>query len=230
MSAFPNFIIIGVEQCGAKVLGRNLSQHPEITMGQEHFTGSFNGEVRIDSIESKEAMSLIAKEAPDMNLIVCVRNPVLRAYSKLQSSIRENPKNKSKTFNTLVKSGTKIFERGRYFNMLSENVLPFFKKVNIHVSVQEWMRKDTVGELNKIYNFLGLDGIELEVSHLRASNLESDNDGSYIEWKNKPSSIFKRYHRKAVAREYWADNKMFYRFFGQAIPEWDEKVFPMKKG
>jgi len=189
------------------------------------FNGTFNGEKCANYIESQKAMKKMGQYIPNIKVIICVRNPVDRAYSEFQMMAHTRPKIHQLGFGRLLQRGSDIIDKGKYLMMIKNNVLPFIKKENIYISVQEWMRKDTKNELNKIYKFLGLKEIDLEVKHVK-SDKKDVQMSEYKEWHSKYNKRIRRVDRRKLAKDYFSDNKMFFHFLGKEIEEWDEGVFP----
>jgi hypothetical protein len=193
------------------------------------FKGTFNGEKCANYIESQKAMKKIGQYVPDVKIIICVRNPIERAFSEFTMMEHTRPKIYQLGFGRLAqREHGDLVEKGRYMKMIKNNVLPFIKKENIYISVQEWMRKDTNGELNKIYKFLGLQELDLEVKHVKADQKDVQMN-EYKEWSSKKNKGIRRTDRRMLAKYYVSDNGMFFNFFGQKIGEWDEKVFSIKR-
>lgn len=243
---FPDFIIVGSMKCGTTVLWRNLNKHPDITMGKNTedpkktsteirfwtnssphynykkgikwyknlFKGGCSGEKDADLIRSKKAMGLIFEHIPNVKLILTVRNPVDRAYSEFQMSVGGN----SAKFKQIVDKKKGVWERGKYYDRIKNNVLSFFSAEQICVSVTERMKQDINKELNRLYNFLEVKNIELSVKKVRFKKRDGEVK-EYREWSSgyKPleSSI-----REELIDEYQTENEKLFNFLGYEIPEW----------
>jgi len=110
---FPDFIIIGGARCGTTPLWFNVDKHPDITMApkrlgktemhfwkkkfyeqedikryKEKFKGKVCGEKTPGYYIRKHSMMYIKEYIPDVKLIMCVRNPVDRAYSNYRMNLK----------------------------------------------------------------------------------------------------------------------------------------------
>ncbi len=110
----PDFVIIGAQKCGTKSLYNYLSRHPQVRAARRkevhyfdlNFTKSVSwyesyfplsggqprsfktGEASPYYIFHPHAASRIANVLPDVRLIALLRNPVDRAYSHYQHSVK----------------------------------------------------------------------------------------------------------------------------------------------
>jgi hypothetical protein len=167
----------------------------------------------------------MSRHLPSVKLILCVRNPVDRAYSNFQMYLRQGDKQAPFT----IKSSAKHINRGRYFHLLSKNVLPYYSKDQIHICVAEWMRKDSNKELQKIYSFLDLPDYELPNADMKANKAhrkgviltDVKHPKIYKSWRNKydtmPSEL-----REHLLKVFEKDNNDLFEFLGYDIPEWRE--------
>ncbi len=184
------------------------------------FKGDFGGEKCANYIESKEAISRIKKVVPDAKLILCARNPVDRAYSEYYMQLHTQPgKNRGGFDKAMSSRGYR--ERGMYFNMLKSNVLPFFDKEQVHISVQEWMKKDTDKEVNKIYKFLGLPPAWAGVTSVTFKE-RNTTVAQYKTWDSGYEPMSDK-ARKALVEFYKPHNDKMLEWLGYDIPEWQEK-------
>jgi len=103
---------------------------------------------------------------PDTKIIILLRDPIKRAFSHWNHIQRPNQnfgeRFKGKTFNECTelmcgeKAKNSILNRSKY----ADNLIAFreaFGAENIYVGLQESIKKDQVGEYNKIHQFLGAD-------------------------------------------------------------------------
>ncbi len=245
---FPEFIIIGAMKCGTTVLWHNLNKHPGINMcknwedpktasteirfwnnGPPHrtwdkgidwyknlFEGGCCGEKSANYIEEQAAMKRMSRHVPDVKLVLCIRDPVDRAYSEYQmQKDRVNGVNVGH------------LERGLYSSQIQNNVIPFFKKKNLYIVIQERMKKDTTTELNKLYDFLEVgrcDFETLEVTSESATDreLDLDKDGgikSYKKWSTKYKPMSENLE-KDLCEFYDHSNELLFKFLGYKIEEW----------
>jgi len=251
----PNFIICGCMKCATTVLWHNLNRHPEIRMvknpddpkpasteirffnngqpyfnfekkGIEWYKSLFNesgcqGEKCANYIEQEETIKRIKEYAPDTKLIICIRNPVDRAYSEVKMTYP----NVNFTFKFAKKFG--YLYRGEYYNQIKENVLPYFKKDNIHIIIQERMKSDTQNVMRDLYKFLGVSDVNFDVQKVtpeeatnRNLNLQEDgNVKSYKIWKSNYKPMNQEL-RKELYKYFKVHNKRLFKFLGYKINEW----------
>jgi len=204
----PNFIIIGSKKCASTALHNYLGQHPEIYTSKIKETGFFSYKYK----EGMEFYSSYFKEAggrkiigectptycflpyvaerikehfPDIKLILCIRNPVERAYSDwlMQSGMGKETlsfdasmdickKMLNETRDKLAKPGGKKSRQyteeeeeqkprthiiaGLYSEML-KLYLKHFKREQIKIIIFEELMSDLDVQLSHIFSFLGAD-------------------------------------------------------------------------
>lgn len=253
---FPEFIIIGAMKCATTVLWHNLNKHPEIMMGkntedpkkasteirfwnngQPHktwnkgidwyknlFDGDVCGEKCANYIENKRAMKRMSQHIPDVKLVLCVRNPVDRAYSEYNMQKNRRGLN---FFDFLVAKKYGYLKRGLYHKQIVENVLPFFKKEQLYILIQEKMKENTNTELNKLYRFLGVSEFNLNVKKVTSKeatdrNLDLKKDSQlqfYKNWNSKYDQM--SYSVRTQLNNYFKEpNKCLFNYLGYKIKEW----------
>ncbi len=116
LGARPDFLIIGTQKGGSTSLYRYLTAHPKIRSAaikeihyfsyhhacseswyRAHFAPSFwlnarglqTGEASVSHLHVPGAAQRVAAFAPDVKLIVMLRNPVARAFSHYQMSVKQ---------------------------------------------------------------------------------------------------------------------------------------------
>ena len=253
---FPDFIIIGAMKCGTTVLWHNLNKHPGINMcknwedpkiasteirfwnnGDPHrtwnkgidwykglFSGDCCGEKSANYIETADAMKRMSEHVPDVKLILNIRNPVDRAYSEYQMQRHKL----SKSFDMSLAGQRGYLYRGLYYLQISNNILPFFSKENLYVVIQERMKSNTNYELNKLYDFLGVDQYDLKVKETTAEkatgrSLDLNKDGkdkNYKVWSTKYESMPLEL-KDDLAQYYRKHNEKLFEFLGYKIEEWE---------
>ncbi len=254
---FPDFVIIGAMKCGTTVLWHNLNKHPGINMcknwedpkiasteirfwnnGDPHrtwdkgidwyknlFSGSCCGEKSANYIEEFTTMRRLYEHVPSVKLILNIRNPVDRAYSEYQMQRHRL----SKSFDMSLAGQRGYLYRGLYYLQIMNNIMPFFLKENLHIVIQERMKTDTNGELNKVCDFLGVDHYDLEVKETTAEiatnrSLDLNEDGkvkSYKVWSSK-YELLDPEMRESLVKYYKDHNEKLFEFLGNGIKEWGE--------
>jgi len=172
-------------------------------------------------IEQESTMKLMAKYIPDVKLILCIREPVSRAYSEFQM---QNP---GKKFTYEIAESRGYIKRGKYYKQIKNNVLPYFPKENLHIVVQEQMKDNTQLIMAGIYDFLEIPPIKFgtqEVTSQEATNrnLDLDKDSkikSYKVWQSKYKPMDSKLEKKL--KEYFKKhNEKLFKFLEYSIQEW----------
>lgn len=244
---FPDFIIVGAMKCGTTALWRNLNKHPEITMGRNPddlkststeirfwnnagpyhtwdngiewyknlFSGKCCGEKCANYIDKESTMRLISEHIPDVKIILCVRNPILRAYSEFQMQLKTIPTKRNRKFNW-KSSGRQ--NRGKYYKMIKQKILPFFHKNQIYICIQERMYDNTNKELNKLYNFLNVSEFDIKVKQISFEDRDKKLSVAR-KWKTDYTPINPKIYSK-MQELYKKDNEKLFDFLGYEIKEW----------
>lgn len=249
---FPDFIIIGAAKCGTTPLWFNIDKHPDITMAprrlgktemhfwgtknykdlgvewyKKKFKGKISGEKTPTYYGNKRAMLQMKKHIPDVKLILCVRHPVERAYSNYKMNLKSGKVGGSFTWNLLK---NRYGQAGKYITFINKNILPLFDKSQIHICVTENMKKNTVEEMNKIYDFLNLDRIELERKRVTINDAYLIKPPSksmgirraepwYRVWDQYSETVQGDVRNKGL-KYYKECNKKLFDFLGYEIEEW----------
>jgi hypothetical protein len=248
---FPDFIIIGVAKCGTTPLWFNLDKHPDITMAprrlgktemyfwgtknykdkgidwyKKKFKGKVCGEKTPKYCTRKISQAQMKKHIPDVKLIMCVRHPVERAFSNYRMNHKGDPTGRGFNLQQMVRHYAKL---GRYINLIERNVTSVFDKSQLHVCVTEWLKKDTVEEMNKIYDFLGLKRVNIKrkVVNVRntyvspaSKNMEiRRGEPWYRVWDQYENTITGNL-RKEGLKIFKPYNERLFKFLGYEIEEW----------
>jgi hypothetical protein len=126
---------------------------------------------------------------PDLKLLVMLRNPVDRAFSNYKLGLAigsfetlpfkealdaEEERLKIGTRSMIVDSGYKA--RGRYVEQLDE-VFSYFPREQVHIERLEDLNSDTQQTMNRIFDFLGVDSIEIKQdTHVNKLHKKALND------------------------------------------------------
>lgn len=250
---FPDFIIIGAAKCGTTPLWYNLDKHLDITMGprnsergkvemyfwgtsnytdkgidwyKKKFDGKVSGEKTPKYHTSKLAISQMKKHIPNVKLIMCVRHPAERAYSNWKMNLKGGKAPSVFTYNLFTRRYAGL---GKYIVNLERNVLSIFPKKQLHICVTEWMKKNTVEEMNKIYDFLGIPRQDIE---RRVVKIETNLPGPELMKKVRAETWYRTWDqysktvqgklRKQINAYYKNHNEKLFNFLGYEIPEWKE--------
>ncbi len=244
---WPDFIIIGGHRCGTTQLFLDLNQHSEITMcrwtpitketgyggtemafwakknwdrGIEQYKKAFNGKICGEKTPtywaSSDSIKRMQEYIPDVKLILCIRNPVDRAYSH---------------FHVLSKGRGDVndyLRGGMYYQKIIKNILPYFDRSQLHIVVNEWMKKDPNDELRKVHEFLGASSLELPVERVAPdkgwikgkTNLYDDSKkGKYTVWESGYS--IPDAGSKSLRKHFKDHNEKLFKFLGYRIDEWE---------
>jgi hypothetical protein len=178
-----DFIGIGAQKSATSWITKCLSVHPEVFVADckethffsdnekysrginhyhEYFIDSnsshFIGEYSTSYLASHQAAERIKLYSSDIKLIVCLRNPVDRAFSHyLHLTFKsENKIVDSGSLRNAIKTQSDIIENGMYGKHLS-HYFKLFPANNILVLLYEDIQKDPRDFIQRVYNFIGVD-------------------------------------------------------------------------
>ena len=188
------FIIIGVQKGGTTALAYNISTHPDIYIndnkdprisephffdinwknGIDYYKNLFDyskkivGEKTPNLLYLKYTYPLIQAVNPFVKIIVCLRNPITRAYShwkmmkeryndvlSFEEEVEYELNNKVNENITTYTASKHFIKRGLYYEQIVE-LFKWFPKHNILILFQEEILLDMVLSYTKIYDFLNL--------------------------------------------------------------------------
>ena len=120
------------------------------------------GEVSPMYLYSEEAAFRIKERFPDMKLIVILRNPVDRLYSRFMHLARENRKPTNRFEDALDRETiwwrrNDLVKEGFYHNHL-QKYYDLFDKDQIKVILYDDFKSDPLKEVQNIYEFIGVNG------------------------------------------------------------------------
>ncbi|MGB7273128.1 MAG: tetratricopeptide repeat protein [Geitlerinemataceae cyanobacterium] len=226
----PDFFIIGGMRCGSTSLNLYLSQHPqviaplkkEIHFFGEHYQNGMNwylshfppipenqplvtGEAS-PCLAEYGVWNRVAQWLPNIKLIAILRNPIDRAFSHYNHSIRwhsqyhdfessisedlQDDRMKSDSLdaaavNQIVRSD--YLKLGLYVHSLKE-WMDLFPRENFLILQSEQFYADTVSTMSQVFEFLGLPDRSL-------SNYEHTNKGEYTSLKPSLRQALNDYFR-----------------------------------
>lgn len=249
---YPDFIIISAYKAGTSALWYNLNKHPKIHMAKKkegiemHFwkstfykrghdwyksffkDGFLGGEKSPEYYMSKTSMREISKYIPECKIILCVRNPVDRAYSHFQMNYKTNANPSNFTKDLFHKRYAKA---GKYFTHLNSKVRPFFDDSQIYVVVMEDMKNNTTKEMRKLFDFLGVEDLALpskKINGILRKNKTRDEDVA-LSLEENFYRVWDRHKGKVSGemRSYMLDffkpfNKQLFKYIGREIKEWNK--------
>ena len=175
-----DFVGIGAPRTGTTWISTMLEEHPEICMadqkeihffsidklynsGSKYLSDRFThcnklevlGEWSVDYLYSKEAAKRIYKHNPNIKILVCLRDPIERAYSHFLLQKYSAVISPFYSFTDAVSGSDKhsYIERGRYARYL-QHYLSIFPKENVKVIIYEEFTKNPKESIKSIYAFL----------------------------------------------------------------------------
>lgn len=183
----PDFLYVGTSKAGSTWLFNALSVHPDVWLAsnkglyffdahydrglawyRQQFEGSEGravGEFSHSYLSSPVAPERIAAYSPTMRLLVCLREPVDRAFSDYLDLVKNN--GFTGAFEEAIEQYPRLLDRGRYATHLCR-YLEHFPASRIHVGLFDDLKTRPQGYADEVYDFLGLDRIVLSAGDLRA--------------------------------------------------------------
>jgi hypothetical protein len=183
----PDFPCIGTSKAGSTWLFNALSVHEDVWLapnkGLYFFDAHFDrgvdwyrrqfedadgravGEFSHSYLSSPEAPARIAAYSPTMKLLVCLREPVDRAFSDYLDLVKNNGFGGS--FSEAVEQYPRLLDRGRYATHLSR-YLEHFPASQLHVGLFDDLKTGAQQYADGVYDFLGIDRVVLSTGDLRA--------------------------------------------------------------
>jgi hypothetical protein len=133
-----------------------------------HFAGSGTAEVRGELshsyLSAPEAPARIAALNPDMRLLVCLREPVERAFSEYLDVVKNG--RFDGPFETALERFPILLDRGRYATHLQRYVETFGRD-RLLVQLLDDLKADGQGYADEVFAFLGVDSRELPPTALK---------------------------------------------------------------
>lgn len=173
-----DFIGIGVQKAATSWIFQCLLEHPEIKVGKEKEVNFFNfkyqfgyhwyhkifqfgdwktGEFSTLYFWDKNVPERIYNYRSDIKLILCLRNPVERAYSQHQHEVRRGRVTDDLLdFDIAIKSNPSYIDQGFYANHL-KNYFAYFKNEQIFICFHEDITSNPEQVLKELYKFLEVD-------------------------------------------------------------------------
>lgn len=197
---------------------------------KNRFKGDICGEKSPDYAGRKRSMRLMGEYAPNTKIIIGIRNPVDRAYSHYQMNVLQRKVSWPFTLENCRRQpkGKMYLRLGVYYKMLAENVFRFFSEEQIYIYVCERMKGNPTDEMKKVYNFIGVEQIELSSKKIheadrydkRSSDMYKDGqDKVYKVWSREYESLKKK-ERKEFNIYYREHNEKLFNLLGYRIKEW----------
>ena len=184
----PEFLYIGTSKAGSTWLFNALSRHPDVFLpsnkglyyfdahfdrGEEWYVEQFRGsdaslargEVSHSYLSSPEAPERIRAKAPLVRLLVCLREPVDRAFSDYLD-LRKNQQFEG-SFESALEHYPRLVDRGRYATHL-RRYLEVFPREQLLVQLFDDLKADPQAYADDVFDFLGVPRQVLPPSELRS--------------------------------------------------------------
>lgn len=180
--------------------------------GERWYKSLFNdnnklqGEATANYINFYIAHERMHQVVPHVKLILVLREPVTRAYSHYNMLLQDffMPY----TFEGVIENNfLQIISTGFYVEQI-QNLLRYFLKEQILFIISEKMKKNPQLTYNKIFDFLNIKKITINID----PNIN----------KNKYSKPMSEATREKLAKIYKPYNEKLFEFLGYRITEWDE--------
>lgn len=184
----PNFLYIGTSKAGSTWLFNALTVHPDVYLASnkglyffdthydkgadwylDHFTGADGraavGEISHSYLSSPEAPARIEQLNPAMRLLVCLREPVDRAFSDYLDLVKNGQFDGS--FDAALEQFPRLVDRGRYATHLQRYV-EHFARGSLCVQLFDDLKADAQAYADTAFDFLQITRIDLPPSALRS--------------------------------------------------------------
>lgn len=234
----PSALIVGAQKAGTTAMMRNLCHHTKIhgtrkeynfftdnwDKGSDWYTSRLSkslgeaetfkeGDVLLEKspsyLSDPDAAQRIFEFRPDMKIIICLRNPVDRAYSRYNDIMVDEPGRLKSTFLQLVKAGVKspnhFIKNGMYEPQVAR-FFDLFGRENVKVVIQERWKRYQFETIADVAEFLGFSDMpEFEVQSVHSNTYKSGIDPEAEE-------ILKDFYKE------W--NEKLFDLLGDPVPEW----------
>jgi len=174
----PNFFFIGPDKAGSTWLYEALGRHKQVYLPnakelfffdrfyhlgwdwyEKYFKGAGKehkivGEICHDYLFSPLACERIARDLPEAKLMVCLREPVERAFSAYLYMVKQG--RVTTDFETAIEEKDELIDHGRYAKHL-ERYLRVFGSERIHVAIFDDLVSDPQRFFDEVCNFLEIE-------------------------------------------------------------------------
>lgn len=188
MSRLPNFLYVGPDKAGSSWLHEMLIKHPDVYLtpakdlyyfdryydrGSAWYGAQFRdarsetvvGEVCQDYLFHPEAAVRIHATLGPVKLMVCLRDPVERAWSSYLYMRKHGIG--PDTFGEALRSRSELLDHGRYASGL-DRFLELFPREMVHVALFDDLVADPQAFLDEVTDFLGIAPLPLAPPDLEA--------------------------------------------------------------
>jgi hypothetical protein len=183
----PDFLYIGTSKAGSTWLFNTLAIHPQVHLasskglyffdqhydrGVDWYLDQFRGaggaramgEISHSYLSSPGAEQRIAELNPAMRLLVCLREPVDRAFSDYLDLVKNGQFGGS--FEAALERYPRLIDRGRYASHL-HRYSSIFSPELLSVQLFDDLRVDPQAYADATFDFLGVDRLQLPAAALK---------------------------------------------------------------
>jgi len=185
IATLPRFLGIGAMKAGTTFLHHLCGQHPHLCMpvgrkeihffdqhynrGVSWYASQFKncgtrlpGEITPSYLYDPRAADRVARTLPEVRLIVCVRNPIDRAYSQFKQWVRDAAYGGS--FSDFLRDHPNAVERGMYASQVTR-YRAAFEADRIHFILFDDLVRDPLAEFGRLCDFLTVPrNVHLDIS------------------------------------------------------------------
>ena len=181
MTALPNFLYLGPAKAGSTWMADAFRDHPEIYVpaakdlyffdryfekGTDWYASYFErgrgrkvlAEFSHDYLYSSEAPARIREVIPDARLMVCLREPISRAFSVYLYYAKFDLY--SGSFEEALEDLPELLQHGRY-SLYVQRYLDLFPREQIYFAIFEEMQRSPQGFIGDLFEWLGVARREL---------------------------------------------------------------------
>lgn len=213
----PNFVIAGFQKCATTWLYRCLSEHPDILMSSQHMVHFFDihfekgpdwyfdffdqykgekciGDSTVTYIKHPDFASRLKQFNPETKIILCLRNPIDRAFSHYW---HEKKKGRFNFTFEEYETNYDLFEtwiRTGFYDTYIEQLLMTFDRKQLAVFFSEDFEASPNNELERLFQFLEVDSTFIpKAIHQRANRA---NRAEFLPTNNPIKKLLKMTHSK----------------------------------
>ncbi len=239
-----DFILLGCQKCATTWLHRCFRAHPEIcvneedeihyfdihyTRGQDWFTSFFSeaqpnqkcGDTTSSTIRSDQALERIAKDYPDVRILLSIRNPIERAFSHYW---HEKAKEKIHFQFEEIWSNYDLYDSfvgvGVYADRIKK-LLTLFAKEQIQILLMDDLKSDPNSYLVKVFQHIGVDpGYQPKELDLIINRYSHGPKDKRIEGKSEYERGMAPDTRKRLQEIYRDPNQRLATLLGRDLSHW----------
>jgi len=241
-SRVVDFLIVGAQKAGTTALAKNLSKHPDIFVKNEcqffTFCWGFGvdwfreqlrsqkpviGEKTPELIYCDDCAPRIKEVCPNAKFILCLRDPIKRAFSSWNMEIETKREtlsfsecidrelatmmNEKRTYGT---AEYHFVQRGFYMDQIERFQKHFPDRSQMLIVIAERLKANPTEEYSRIVKFLGVKNFTFTV--------DDDNVGEYRAGTTIPPQYLQK-----LKEIYAPHNQRLFAYLGYEIPEWSEE-------